>query len=293
MKTAVTRNRTVFLNSCIVGSNAYYSLDNMFFLEKDIEEHRKQVAHHVIEICSSSQDKLFWLVKADGEESKSNQFRSLIEKRQWELMGQDHIVWPMDIINSGGINGWIIDPIDEERFSPIQHWLYEPSEYNPSLAVQLFGLVKRLHDSGISLNGFYREQLRVDRQNKTLWLWPGGTTSSLNNDCRSSSVYTHHGFLSFPDAEQSFLTELNDPERVSRIRDIYSAAILSFYLLFHIHPFVGKNFWPLLNSEYLAKYNENPIFIFNDEDDNSLGMQTFEKAIKSNWSDTLPELKEL
>lgn len=288
------------VNSCITGANSYYISGEERELEPGIEPHRLDRAHHYREITSFGSGSRWWLVcnQEEGQKNALAQLRSLLMSRQGDLFGWPHVFWPVDMIYAEDCSGWVIHPIDETRYEPIQRFLFRQRRDADQLSVarlalSLFSRLRELHEANLTLNGFRRDQVRVDRKNRTVCIWPGATAADTRTSAENI-IPSKNGFLSVPTrGENLLMLVVQNTREMGQMRDIFSAGVLAFYLLYHIHPFVGSRFWELSQEEYLSAFHQRPSFIFAKDTDNPLHVQDFEVAITQRWNKTPTEITKL
>ena len=77
-----------------------------------------------------------------------------------------------------------------------------------------------------------------------------------------------------------------------RVRDIFSAAVIAFYLLFYTHPFIGEEYSHLMREQYLEYFQSRPVFLFDAGGHNGTGHHQFGAEITAQWR-AQPELRQL
>lgn len=78
-----------------------------------------------------------------------------------------------------------------------------------------------------------------------------------------------------------------------RVRDIFSAAVIAFYLLFYTHPFIGEEYSHLMREQYLEYFQSRPVFLFDAGGHNGTGHHQFGAEITAQWWRAQPELRQL
>ncbi|MEG1879360.1 MAG: hypothetical protein RR211_06975, partial [Pseudoflavonifractor sp.] len=80
---------------------------------------------------------------------------------------------------------------------------------------------------------------RVDRATHEVFIGPDEMASCFD---QSPEHARQGGYLSIPRALEQRATACKQALQGQQ-RDIFSAAVLAFYLLFYTHPFVGGDYW--------------------------------------------------
>lgn len=252
-----------------------------------------------------------------------------IEPIQSKLAYADGYTWPIDFLSveqPTDVHFYLLPRLNCGSLVPVQKLLYTPQASRWKIAISLFERLLELKNLGITLNGFGRENVFVREDTGEVVLYPGFYISRIDPTCRSSFYNT--GFLAVPTAlsapEESgngalgykgYASVRDEGKRhvntatfltVDRGRDMFSAATLTFMLLYFTHPFIGGRFWSLLREEYLNQYMHFPDYIFDTQkkapaciSQNNLprnaltGYFDFEKVIREEYEKTTPHLKEL
>ena len=284
-----------WINSCLVSANSYKILSSeaeasASFLEDGPEPiDRLGGEHHYVRVSANGDRQEAWMVLFKANKKEMVRLSQVMEQVQARQLYQSGFFWPFDLAWDRAVKGYLIHPVDTVRFQPIRTFLAKPQAPRWQLAQSLFQRLQVLHDSGLALGGFAREQVRVDSVSGSVFLWPSETCTQLTQGlgaCRQG------GYLSIPKKLEEEAKRcgwvLN-----GKIHDLFSAAVLAFYLLYFTHPFVGGAFWSLMRESYQVQYQNYPDYIFDPQGENGLGFLDFEQEILQQWTRTIPELRAL
>ena len=296
----------VLVNSCMIGANAYRVLsDSEEFRESYLEEItdtiRQRPGHCYMRACTALDKTELWMVPFASTDLQILTLQDAMEHVYANCLGAEHFHFPFDVVeeeNELQIGGrlqrihnaaLVLRPFDRSLTVPFREYLPNAMAPRWQLAKSLFTRVQQLHAMGLTSNGISREQLRVDEQTWEVELWLNHTLKLIDSNGRD---LRHEGFCSIPSKTEKFCTERCCP--ITGIqRDIYSAAILAYYLIMYNHPFLGVSFNPLSRDEYLTRYLFAPDYVGNPHGQNHLGNQPFDREVEDQWERTVPELKAL
>lgn len=305
-------NRGERFNSCLIGANSYQMLSdkNIYetaFLEENVDKnHRNGAEQRYAVIRSGGEPEHIreWLILFDLNAEDMERLAQNIEIIQAKYLCRQGFIWPFDLIWSkfdaaggGSLKGYVVFPYDRARFYPIRQYLMDSSVPRWKLSLSLFKRIKELHGYDITLNGFSREQVRVERSTNEIWLCLNEYITKLPE---KTSNHRLNSFLGIPDAIEE-RAKASGKIFMGKIRDIYSAAVLSFYLLFYVHPFVGRAYIEMLPEQHITLYNRKPVYIFDPSpvytfgspEGNTLANLQFDHEIRQQWERAIPELKAL
>lgn len=283
-----------WLNSYMIGANSYQVLSlpedwehNLF--EENIEAFRRSGTEHHYGIvrCRSGRSDL-WLVPIRLENSKLLALSLLLSEVLSGKPLREGFWRPFDLIWDGDVQGLVMNPIPRERFMPIRSFLPDPQAPRWQMAEELFLRVEQLHEAGLTLNGFSREQVWVDAESHRIVLLLGETLSLLD---RREPAY-RGGFSAVPEKlEYAFGKSAATLDGVTR--DIFSAAVMAFYLLFYTHPFIGEAYGQLLRDQYSVAYQNDPAYLFDPAGKNGPGHMELGRQVTAQWERTRPSLRDM
>lgn len=285
------------INSCLVGANSYRALSSeeefsKARLEELSDEIRQADGRCYLRCETPTQHRELWLVPFHMPQRKLRRLQEAVEQVMERHLGIANFHFPFDIAASDDCLGYITVPTDRDSSIPIRRFLPYSDAPRWQLAMSLFQRVKELHAMGLTSNGLSREQLRVDRETGEMQVWLNETVSLVEGSEKAENVSRHEGFCTVP-----VLTEQKCAERSLKLtgpmRDVYSAAVISFYLLMYTHPFVGSAYYRLLRDDYLMQYLYWPQYIMTPGSENNAGNQTLSLVVNHQWSKTTPRLRAL
>lgn len=284
-----------WINSCLVGLNSYeVASGTLSLLEEDpVDKNvasiiRSGTEHKYQTVKSNASNTPYWMFPVSLGAYR-NRFLQIVENLHISELGKTNFFWPVDVVsNSEGYQGLLYYPVIDARYKPVRSYLANPSIPKLDLAISLFQRMAELEDMGLALNGFHREQVRVDSIQNTISIWPLETIMPRDEIV----VPSQKGFLSLPDA--LLQNELNKNRMTADKLDLFSAAVLAFYLLYYTHPFVGKSFWGDGPEYYSSKYHSYPVYVFDStkSDVNDVGNTDFAQIMLEEWENTVPELQQ-
>lgn len=306
-----------WLSSCLTGTNFYEVVDNEPRYLEEIRDGNLEERVHVdsdhqfIKVRAlGSRESQWMMLDHDGKNIDCMEEvlgRIILAK----LRGVDGFFLPYDMIwdRSGDeeLAGYVMHPIDMSRFVPIRNYLHTTQAPRWFLSYSLFERIGLMQSKGITMGGFGREQIFVDQRDMRTWIFTGDSLRIgwKTGEALPSWEYEDRyqdGFLAAPRAAIDGFKErrIKVP---AIVYDIFSAASLSFYLLFYTHPFVGNYYWysgSLNPAVYHDYYQTHPMYIFDEEhietNPNVLQIdpdQEFNAIVLEQWDRTAPELKYL
>lgn len=284
-----------WINSCLISANSYKILSDeeetaASYLESgEAGIERLGGEHRYARVAASQDRQAAWMVLFEADASEMHRFSQVLEEVQVSHLYQNGFFWPFDLAWDRAVKGYLIHPIDTVRFRPIRSFLGKTDAPRWQLSQSLFQRLDILHTAGLSLGGFAREQVRVDTVSQQVYFWPTETCAQSRQE---SGRYRKDGYLSIP---PKLVQRASDCgwTLTGEVRDLFSAAVLSFYLLFFTHPFVGSAYWSLMRESYKVQYQNYPDYVFDPEGNNGLGFLDFEQEILQQWHRTTPELRAL
>lgn len=295
MKEIVYPSQNDWINSCLISANSYKILSDRAefersFLEED-SAHLPRLGgeHHYARVAANRDRQDAWMLLFSMGASEMHHLASVLETVQVNHLYQNGFFWPFDLVWDREIKGCLIHPIDTIRFQPIRLFLGKPHALSWTLAESLFQRIDTLHTCNLTLNGFAREQVRVDMSSNEVFLWPTETCGFLDTP---QSTVRRGGYCSIPRKLEERLLAAGW-KLTGGIRDCFSAAVLAFYLLYPTHPFVGSAFLNRLAEEYNIQYQNYPDYIMDPEGNNQLDFSYPNQLIRKQWERTVPELTAL
>ena len=199
-----------------------------------------------------------------------------------------NFVWPMDIVEIDGLNsfGYVMPMISGDR-RPLKDMFTRTDEsINPSLVARVTACLniatsfQKLHATGycyqdVNLGGFF-----IEPERGTVQICDA---DNISVDGELGGVYGTRKFMA-PEV-------LRREALPSTKTDLYSMAVLFFYLIFNWHPLDGQaeaNI-PLLNAAAELKlYGTNPKFIFDPTDQSNGPVPGVHDWIVARWK-AMPE----
>lgn len=312
----------VLVNSCLIGANAYrVTSDEAEFSESPLEEItdviRQRPGHHYMRVCTALDKTELWMVPFGSTPERLLTLQDAMELVQGKYLGTPGFHFPFDLVEEETDDlsvpsyvdpeaeeqviannathdyaistAYVLKPFDRAATKPLRDYLPNAAAPRWEIAKNLFARVMQLHKMGLSSNGISREQVRVNPQTWEVELWLNHTLRTLS--AQGPDMY-HQGFGTIPVKTARMCKGLKHPINCVQ-RDIFSCAVLAFYLLHYTHPFVGSKFAPLSRDDYLSLFSYAPAYIMDPEGDNHLGNQQFDREVEHQWEKTVPELKEL
>lgn len=286
-----------FVNSCLIGANAYQvlSVEAEFrgSLVEEITDRIRQIPGHCYMRLTTSLDKSeLWMIPFSMDQQKFSRFQNTMEFVQRYTLGKEHFFFPFDLVSENSQAAYVIRPINRQRYVPIRKSMPDSYAERWKLSESLFRRVLELKQMGLTSNGISREQLRVCTATNEVKLWLNETLSFVDGSEIPENVLHHKGFLSLPKYTEDCCKKagiyINGTQR-----DVFSAAVAAFYLIMYTHPFVGSGFDGLLRDDYLTNYRYYPMYVMMGDSRNDLGNQMFGRVVTTQWKRTVPALKEL
>lgn len=281
-----------WVNSYLVGANAYKILSTPEQSQQQLLDEGEDYlqtgaeSHYIFARCRSENQSL-WIVPFQLGQEDLLRLSDVLEQIQVGQILREGFFWPFDLVCGDALQGYVLHPFSLDVYPSIRKYL--PSSHTPrwTIAVNLFRQIAQLHAAGLTLNGFSRGQVRVEEGSFQVYLIPGETVS------RTSQVINapfRGDFLSVP---QVIERQLEDKGLILEgcLRDIFSAAVIVFYLLFYTHPFIGEEYSHLPREQYLEYFQNHPVFLFDDRGRNGTGHQQFGSEVAAQWERTKPELR--
>lgn len=285
------------INSCLVGANSYRSLSDMAeFLGSRLEELTDEIRQGdgrcYLRCNCGNQNRELWMVPFQMPQRKLRRLQEAVEQIMDCHLGADNFCFPFDVAASDECLAYVMTPIDREASIPIRRFL--PYSHAPrwEMSVSLFRRVSQLNAMGLTSNGISREQIRVRRDNGEVVLWLNETVCRLEDSAKTDGTSRHEGFCAVPMLTEQKCAELG-LTLTGAMRDVYSAAVIAFYLIMYTHPFVGSAYYRLLRDDYLMQYLYWPQYIMAPGTENNPGNQTLSMVVEHQWNQTLPELRAL
>lgn len=286
----------VLVNSCLIGANAYRVLsDEAEFQESWLEEitdsirQQERPGHRFMYACTELDKTELWMIPFAAGAERLLTLQDAMEHVQANFLGAKHFVFPFDVVEEDSSTALVMRPMNRFNTAPIRKFLPNSQAPRWQIAKSLFHRVRQLHQMGLTSNGISREQLRVDEDSWEVELRLNHTLRLIHS---KGQDMRHQGFSSLPVFTEEHCLQCQKPITGVQ-RDIFSAAVLTFYLIMYNHPFLGAHFKPLSRDEYLTKYLHAPSYTMDPNGSNGLGNQRFDREVEYQWGLTVPELKQL
>lgn len=282
-----------WVNSYLVGANAYKIMSTpeeaqQLLLDDSGDFLQTGTEHHYIQVRCRNENKPLWLVPFRVKREELLRVSDVLEQIQMGRILREGFFWPFDLVRSDEMQGYVLHPFSMDAYPSIRRFL--PSSDTPrwTIAVHLFRRIGQLHREGLTLNGFGRDQVRVEYGTNQVYLVPGETISRVSQ----LGAAFRGDFLSVPQVVEQQL-EKSGIVLDGRVRDIFSAAVIAFYLLFYTHPFIGEEYSHLMREQYLEYFQSRPVFLFDAGGHNGTGHHQFGAEITAQWWRAQPELRQL
>ena len=282
-----------WVNSYLVGANAYKIMSTpeeaqQLLLDDSGDFLQTGTEHHYIQVRCRNENKPLWLVPFRVKREELLRGSDVLEQIQMGRILREGFFWPFDLVRSDEMQGYVLHPFSMDAYPSVRRFL--PSSDTPrwTIAVHLFRRIGQLHREGLTLNGFGRDQVRVEYGTNQVYLVPGETISRVSQ----IGAAFRGDFLSVPQVVEQQL-EKNGIVLDGRVRDIFSAAVIAFYLLFYTHPFIGEEYSHLMREQYLEYFQSHPVFLFDAGGHNGTGHHQFGAEITAQWWRAQPELRQL
>lgn len=279
-----------WVNSYLVGANAYKIMSTpeeaqQLLLDDSGDFLQTRTEHHYIQVRCRNENKPLWLVPFRVKREELLRVSDVLEQIQMGRILRESFFWPFDLVRSDEMQGYVLHPFSMDAYPSVRRFL--PSSDTPrwTIAVHLFRRIGQLHREGLTLNGFGRDQVRVEYGTNQVYLVPGETISRVSQ----IGAAFRGDFLSVPQVVEQQL-EKNGIVLDGRVRDIFSAAVIAFYLLFYTHPFIGEEYSHLMREQYLEYFQSRPVFLFDAGGYNGTGHHQFGAEITAQWWRAQPEL---
>lgn len=258
--------------------------------------HTRENGRKVLQYCKFVGDTVLYATENDPDMREKGWYDhgkypfvfDVLEQIQMGRILREGFFWPFDLVRSDEMQGYVLHPFSMDAYPSVRRFL--PSSDTPrwTIAVHLFRRIGQLHREGLTLNGFGRDQVRVEYGTNQVYLVPGETISRVSQ----IGAAFRGDFLSVPQVVEQQL-EKNGIVLDGRVRDIFSAAVIAFYLLFYTHPFIGEEYSHLMREQYLEYFQSRPVFLFDAGGHNGTGHHQFGAEITAQWWRAQPELRQL
>ncbi len=208
-----------------------------------------------------------------------------VEKAQAKFLYDSRYLFPLDCVQGDTMKGLVVQDPDLSEYDSIDVHFVKPKSPRWEISLSLLQAVKTLHEHSVAMNGFERAQVLFNKRTGAIMLYPGEYVTGC--DAMRWDV-EREGYFLIP---RKIRTEKNPNALTAEQQDIFSAAAMSFYLLFYTHPFIGGRFWEYSTTDYYQQYSLHPEFIFDPEGGNMPKNLEFDEIIKDQWERTVPKLK--
>jgi hypothetical protein len=297
MSTNICPERLNQITSCLVGSNIYQITASAGeFQNSPLEEMtdtiRQADGRCYLRAQSLGQKGELWMIPFTVSEQRRMRLLETVEYITENCLGRPNLFFPFDVVGDDYLNAYLIRPIEKTASAPVRTFLPEASAERWKIAISLFSRVKEMAEMGITSNGISREQIRVIPDSWEAAVWFNETVSLAAGSEQPYQTSRHEGFLSIPVLTEKKCAELDEIIN-GRMRDVYSAAIVAFYLIMYTHPFIGSSYYSLLRDDYLARYLYYPEYIMDPGSENTPGNQVLSAVVNHQWTKTVPELRKM
>ncbi len=209
-----------------------------------------------------------------------------IEAVQAELLYNRKIMFPLDCVQGNMVKGVVVRDPNLAEYENIDVHFVKPDSPRWDISAKLVQTVKKIHGCGVAMNGFERNQIWVSKKKNEILVFPGYYLT----DCKTKRCDgEREGYFLLP----RVVRDRNSNELTAEQQDVFSVAVMTFYLLFYTHPFIGGKFWEYSTEDYYPQYSNNPEFIFDDQGGNQLKNLEFDEIIKNQWARTTERLKSM
>jgi eukaryotic-like serine/threonine-protein kinase len=225
------------------------------------------------EIGSGTQGKVYSLISPDNSSLALKwYFPSMATREQFEILKSlidkeppsDKFLWPIALVENDKKEGFgYVMPIKENRFKSFGLWLSR--KIDPSFKVLLTACYEicqsfhLLHSKGLCYQDLSLNNLYFDPYNGEIKI--GDTDNIIINGSEKGNVIGTPKFMA-----PEIITHKSLPNTQT---DLYSLAVLLFYILFLNHPLEGKAESTIRSLDTPAMtllYGLNPVFIFDPID---------------------------
>lgn len=204
----------------------------------------------------------------------------------------NNFVWPIDWAEIPGVEGFgYVMPIISKDRRPLQHLFgTPPDQLNLNLdlrgtsCLEIATSFQRLHATGycyqdINFGGFFVDPLRG-----TIQICDA---DNISIDGQLGGVYGTRKFMAPEVLRQKAIP--------STLTDLYSMAVLFFYMIFNWHPLDGRKMLAASASQSndLEHYGLKPLFIFDPNDESNGPVQGTHDWIVARWAAITETLRQL
>lgn len=282
----------IWLNSCCFGANRYEVKTPPQFLEPGAEAFAdtdyQTCFQQAVSLEGGSRFRLFETEPGEG----LDRWLTEVFERMLPIRPNDpDLLLPLDIVTDGSHCAAVFRE-EQPGCVPIRPYLSTPDAPRWRLAISLFNRLRSLHGAGFCGDGFPRQQILVDPNRWEVRLLIGRSLRLPGDRSMPHLRRPASDFLFLPEKTLQTLEENGLPAD-GVLRDVFSAAVIAFYLLYYTHPFVGSAFRELTRPDMLPLYHDAPSFVFDPKGSNRLTMFDFERDSVSRWEQTMPALRAL
>lgn len=174
-----------WVNSYLVGANAYKIMSTpeeaqQLLLDDSGDFLQTGTEHHYIQVRCRNENKPLWLVPFRVKQEELLRVSDVLEQIQMGRILREGFFWPFDLVRSDEMQGYVLHPFSMDAYPSVRRFL--PSSDTPrwTIAVHLFRRIGQLHREGLTLNGFGRDQVRVEYGTNQVYLVPGETISRVS-----------------------------------------------------------------------------------------------------------------
>lgn len=199
-----------------------------------------------------------WYYKHTATDEQKKILETLIK----EGSPNERFLWPMEIVESGKGFGYVmmLRPKEYKVMVSVMSRNVDPSFYALiTAAIQLADSFFKLHAKGLCYRDISYNNIFINPKNGDILICDNDNVTY--NNIKSKTILGTPKFMA-----PEVVTRKSLPNQYT---DLYSLAILLFYLLFISHPLEGKAEYDIkcLDVPAMNKlYGENPVFIFDPSD---------------------------
>jgi DNA-binding helix-hairpin-helix protein with protein kinase domain len=212
---------------------------------------------------SGGQFALKWYFPHTATKEQRGALERLVQRH---LCPSGSFLWPLDLAQSKNVRGFgYLMPLRERRFKSLFDLVARRIDPTfEALAAAALGLVEsfqKLHAEGLCYRDISLGNAFLDPQT--------GEVLVCDNDNVAENRSQVTGVLGTPDFMAPELVRMDKGALPSRQTDLFSLAVLLFYMFCNSHPLVGRRILSIRSWDYPARkkmFGHEPLFIFDPQD---------------------------